>query len=42
MNILKYCNGCKRDLEIDKFYSNKKKICKECLYRKIKCDYCNK
>ena len=40
--MLKYCNGCKRDLEIDYFYSYKKSICKECLNKKVKCDYCNK
>ena len=38
----KYCNGCKRDLEIDKFYSYKKSICKQCVNKKIKCDYCDK
>ena len=38
----KYCNGCKRDLEIDKFYSYKKSICKQCVNKKVKCDYCNK
>ena len=40
--MLKYCNGCKRDLEIDNFYSYKKSICKECVNRKVKCDYCDK
>ena len=40
--MLKYCNGCKRDLEIDNFYSYKKSICKECLNKKVKCDLCNK
>ena len=40
--MLKYCNGCKRDLEIDKFYSYKKSICKECVKRKVKCYYRNK
>ena len=40
--MLKYCNGCKRDLEIDNFYSYKKSICKECVNKKVKCDYCNK
>ena len=38
----KYCNGCKRDLEIDNFYSYKKSICKQCVNKKVKCDYCNK
>ena len=38
----KYCNGCKRDLEIDNFYSYKKNICKQCVNKKVKCDYCNK
>ena len=38
----KYCNGCKRDLEIDNFYSYKKSICKQCVNKKIKCDYCDK
>ena len=40
--MLKYCNGCERDLEIDKFYSYKKSTCKECINRKVKCDYCDK
>ena len=40
--MLKYCNGCKRDLEIDKFYSYKKSICKQCVNKKVKCDYCEK
>ena len=40
--MLKYCNGCERDLEFDKFYSYKKSTCKECVNRKVKCDYCNK
>ena len=40
--MLKYCNGCKRDLEIDSFYSYKKSSCKECVKRKVKCDYCDK
>ena len=38
----KYCNGCKRDLEIDNFYSYKKSICKQCVNKKVKCHYCNK
>ena len=38
----KYCNGCKRDLEIDNFYSYNKSTCKECVNKKVKCDYCNK
>ena len=33
--MLKYCNGCERDLEIDKFYSYKKSTCKECVNRKV-------
>ena len=40
--MLKYCNGCKRDLEIDKFYSYKKSILKEFINKKVKCDYCDK
>ena len=40
--MLKYCNGCKRDLEIDKFYSYKKSTCKECVNKKVKCEYCDK
>ena len=40
--MLKYCNGCKRDLENDKFYSYKKTICEECLNKRVKCDYCTK
>ena len=40
--MLKYCNGCKRDLEIDNFYSYKKSACKECVNKKIKCDYCDR
>ena len=38
----KYCNRCKRDLEIDIFYSYKKSICKQCVNKKVKCDYCHK
>ena len=38
----KYCNGCKRDLEIDNFYSYKKSTCKECVNKKVKCDCCDK
>ena len=38
----KYCNRCKKDLEIDNFYSYKKSICKQCINKKVKCDYCNK
>ena len=40
--MLKYCNGCKRDLENDNFYSYKKSICKQCVNKKLKCDYCEK
>ena len=40
--MLKYCNGCKRDLETDNFYSYKKSTCKECVNRKVKCNYCDK
>ena len=40
--MLKYCYGCKRDLEIDHFYSYKKSTCKECVNKKVKCDYCDK
>ena len=40
--MLKYCNGCKRDLEIDNFYSYKKSICKQCVNKKVKCDYCDR
>ena len=40
--MLKYCNRCKRDLEINNFYSYKKSICKQCVNKKIKCDYCDK
>ena len=40
--MLKYCNGCKRDLEIDNFYSYKKNICKRCLNKKVKCGYCDR
>ena len=38
----KYCKRCKRDLEIDNFYSYKKSICKQWVKKKIKCDYCDK
>ena len=38
----KYCYGCKRDLETDKFYPYKRITCKQCTNKKIKCDYCNK
>ena len=37
--MLKYCNGYKRDLQIDKFFSCKKNTCKNCV-KKIKCDFC--
>ena len=40
--MLKYCNGCKKDLENDNFYSYKKSICKQCVNKKLKCDYCEK
>ena len=40
--MLKYCNGCKRDLEIVNFYSYKKSICKECVNKKVKCGYCDR
>ena len=40
--MLKYCNGCKRDLEIGKFYSYRKNICRECFNEKVNCDYCEK
>ena len=40
--MVKYCNGCERDLEIDKVYSYKKSTCKECLNKKVKCEDCNK
>ena len=28
-------------MEVDKFYSYKKSTCKECLIKKVICDYCN-
>ena len=40
--MLKYCNGCKRDLEIENFCFYKKSTCKECVNKKVKCDYCDK
>ena len=40
--MLKYCNGCKIDFEIDNFYSYKKSICKHCLNKKVKCGYCDR
>ena len=40
--MLKYCNSCKRDLEIDNFYSYKKSICKQCINKKVKCHYCDR
>ena len=40
--MTKYCNKCKRDLEIDNFHSYKKSICKQCVNEKIKCSYCDK
>ena len=40
--MLKYCNGCERDLEIDKFCSYKKSTCKQCVNKKVKCEYCDK
>ena len=38
----KYCNRCKRDIQIDNFYSYKKSICKQGVNKKINCDYCDK
>ena len=32
--MLKYCNGCKRNLQIDSFYSYKKSTCKARLNKK--------
>ena len=40
--MLKYCSGCERDLEIDNFYSFEKSTCKECVNKKVKCEYCDK
>ena len=40
--MLKYCNGCKRDLEIVNFYSYKKSTCKDCINKKVECVYCDK
>ena len=40
--MLKFCNGCKRDLEIDKNSSYKKSTCKECVNKKVECEYCIK
>ena len=40
--MLRYCNGCEKDLEIDNFYSHKKSICNLCVNKKVKCVYCNK
>ena len=40
--MMKYCKGCKRDLEIENFYSYKKCICKQCVNKKFKCHYCKK
>ena len=40
--MLEYCNGCKRDLEIDNYYSYKKITCKKSLNKKVNCDYCDK
>ena len=40
--MLKYCNGCKRNLEIDQFNSYKKSTCEECVNKRIKFDYCDK
>ena len=38
--MLKYCNGCKRVLEIDNFYSHKKSTCRDCINKKVNCDFC--
>ena len=40
--MLRYCIACERVLEVDKFYSNKKSTCKDCINKKVKCDYCGK
>ena len=39
--MLKCYNGCKRDLEIDIFYSYKKSTCKKSVNKKVICDYCD-
>ena len=40
--MLKYCNGCKRDLQNNNFYSYKKSTCKDCVNKKVKCGYCDR
>ena len=43
MNIEKYfCDRCTNNLPIDNFYSYKKSICKECINKKVKCEFCSK
>ena len=37
--MLRYCNSCKKQLTIDSFYTYKKNFCKQCLNKKINCDY---
>ena len=39
---MKYCNVCKRDLQIDNFCSYKKSTFKDCLNKKVKCGYFDK
>ena len=40
--MLKYSDGCKRDLEIDNFCFHKKSTSEECVNKKVKCDYYDK
>ena len=40
--MLKYSDGCKRDLEIDNFRFQKKSTSEECVNKKVKCDYYDK
>ena len=43
MNIEKYfCDQCSNNLPINNFYSYKKSICKNCVNKKVKCDFCSK
>ena len=40
--MLKFCISCEKQLTIDLFFTYEKSICKQCLKKEVKCDYCGK
>ena len=43
MSVVKYFyDRCLNNLPINNFYSYKKSICKNCVNKKVKCDFCSK